>query len=318
MHWVYLSVAVGLAFAVAGGLLAFRLIAAGSLLGLSGVAGELGKDRATYGYVVLAAAVLFGGPAFWLGRKTRLLWASAVTDPLTCVPNRRYFDLRLREEFERARSAAMPLSLLMVDVDYLRGINNRCGRDAGDEALRLLAEVIRSTCRSRDLTARFDGDKFAVILPRTRAAEALVVAERIRTTLALRWMASSEHQGSAKLSVSIGVADASSGAPTLLENVLEALRAAKASGRDRTALAASQRSARGLPGPGEGPPRPRREDDTTPDLARAALAYDDDGGKPAQSLAVPGSEGSTFQLPDESADAFPRLPTDSSSWGDSG
>lgn len=105
---------------------------------------------------------------------------------MTGIGNRRHCEASLRLEVDRALRSRMPLSVLMVDVDNLKLVNDAHGHGCGDRALALVAEVLRDTWRSRDVAARFGGDELALPLPRTRVSEAKVVAQRIRTELARR------------------------------------------------------------------------------------------------------------------------------------
>ena len=109
------------------------------------------------------------------------LSALATTDALTGLPNRRQFDDVLLVEWRRARRAAHPLSLLMIDVDNFKQVNDLRGHAAGDDCLRLIARTIKTHVRrAGDLAARFGGEEFIAILPDTEERDALVVAEYIR------------------------------------------------------------------------------------------------------------------------------------------
>jgi diguanylate cyclase (GGDEF)-like protein len=107
----------------------------------------------------------------------------AVTDELTGLNNRRRFLEVLRGEMARARRYGHPLSLLMVDLDHLKQINDENGHAAGDAMLRGVAQCLRASLRTTDVPARLGGDEFAVLMPETGRAAALVVAERIRAAV---------------------------------------------------------------------------------------------------------------------------------------
>jgi diguanylate cyclase (GGDEF)-like protein len=190
----------------------------------------IGQEGATF---VIAAGVLVGLGAA-LGRSVDTLERRTLEDTVTCVGNRRHWEERLQVEVERANRSQMPLSVLMVDLDNLKLLNDAHGHACGDGALALVGEVLRDTCRSRDVAARFGGDEFALLLPRTRVSEARVVAERIRAELSRRC---SLRVGEPVVTVSIGVADlegVSAPRPDLLfESADCALYVAKANGRDR-------------------------------------------------------------------------------------
>jgi diguanylate cyclase (GGDEF)-like protein len=196
---------------------------------------------ATATFVV--AFVVLVALAARLGRRFEALERTTREDPMTRVGNRRHWETCLRREVDRALGSRMPLSVLMVDLDNLKRLNDAHGHGCGDRALALVGEVLRDTCRSRDVAARYGGDEFTVLLPRTRVSEARVVAERIRSELARR-RAVVGARLDPLVTVSIGIADLdgvpnaarSSYAATadlLFESADRALYVAKSRGRDR-------------------------------------------------------------------------------------
>ena len=140
-------------------------------------------DRAGLIYVGLSTAVAFAVFGYVLGRQADRLAALSETDALTGLSNARGLFDRLDRELARSRRYREPLTLLLVDLDGLKGINDRHGHGAGDEALRHLASVIRSQLRETDIGARWGGDEFAVVAPRTSKVAALALAERIRSLI---------------------------------------------------------------------------------------------------------------------------------------
>ena len=175
-----------------------------------------------------------------LGVANAELSALASTDALTGLPNRRQFDATLNKEWYRALRDAAPLSLLMIDVDRFKSLNDRFGHPMGDAFLARVGKVIRDNVRrAGDLAARYGGEEFAVILPGTVAAGALEIAELIR-----RAVAATDTRnivaGGYPLSVSIGVAAvvplAGGGAASLVQSADAALYQAKRGGRNRVAL----------------------------------------------------------------------------------
>ncbi len=216
-------------FALAGFALA---IAAG--VGAPALARFTGSPLEAALVTILAVGFVIMG---WLiGRQVDALTEQSLEDPITRVGNRRHWEDCLGDELERAVKSRMPLSVLMLDVDNLKKLNDAHGHGCGDRALAIVGDVLLETCRSRDVPARFGGDEFAILLPRTRASEARVVAERIRAELARR-RAGAGAPLDKLLTVSIGIADLDGAAeprtPALFEAADQALYAAKQAGRDR-------------------------------------------------------------------------------------
>jgi diguanylate cyclase (GGDEF)-like protein len=108
----------------------------------------------------------------------------ALTDALTGCVNRRAFDLQLERDLSLATRMSHPVSLIMLDIDHFKTVNDTHGHDAGDTALRFLADLLRAELRGVDTAARYGGEEFAIILPQADLAGALIVAERLRARLA--------------------------------------------------------------------------------------------------------------------------------------
>jgi diguanylate cyclase (GGDEF)-like protein len=190
--------------------------------------------------LTLILALGFGLLGYAVGRRVDALTHASLEDAITRVGNRRHWEERLAQELGRAVSSRMPLSVVLLDVDHLKSVNDEHGHALGDRALSVVGEVLLETCRSRDVPARFGGDEFAVLLPRTRSSEARVVAERIRNTLARR-RAQLGAPFDKLLTVSIGIADLDTlrepRADLLFDSADRALYAAKQGGRDRVEVA---------------------------------------------------------------------------------
>ncbi|MEP6944379.1 MAG: diguanylate cyclase [Acidobacteriota bacterium] len=107
----------------------------------------------------------------------------SVTDSLTGLLNRRYMDERLLEEVKRSRRHGYPMSFVLLDVDNFKTYNDQFGHPAGDDALKILAQVLRDTLRGADVAARYGGEEFAILLPQTNSDEASVIAERLRANV---------------------------------------------------------------------------------------------------------------------------------------
>ena len=223
-------------FAMAGLALALAAGVGAPVLARALASGWALPPEAALVAVGIVVAVVFFVVGWSIGRRFDTLSDEARRDPVTRVGNRRHWEECLKHEVLAAVSAKMPLSLLMVDVDNLKKLNDSAGHGAGDLALSIVGEVLNNTCRSRDVAARFGGDEFAILLPRTRASEARIVAERIRAELAQRRVPFGpplDHL----LTVSIGVADLASidepQSRLLFDAADRALYAAKQAGRNR-------------------------------------------------------------------------------------
>jgi len=170
----------------------------------------------------------------------------SVTDGLTNLYNHRHFEERLAEEFRRSQRYADPVSLIMLDLDHFKDVNDRFGHPFGDRVLRETAELIRTSIRDPDICARYGGEEFAIILPKTHLQGALVVAERIFKALRAKTYAAGASGVPADLRVtaSAGIAfypskDVTS--PELLVKFAdEALYRAKRDGRDTICLFQAQ------------------------------------------------------------------------------
>lgn len=159
----------------------------------------------------------------------------ANTDELTGLSNRRHFMEELEREIERAHRYDRPLSLVLMDLDHFKSVNDTHGHAAGDQVLRAAAVSLRSVGRDVDIAARIGGEELALLLPETTQAGALTVAERMRERIEAEWHRAPS--GAAfRITGSIGVASLGRGAATgeaLLQAADEALYRAKAEGRNR-------------------------------------------------------------------------------------
>jgi len=158
----------------------------------------------------------------------------ALTDSLTGCYNRRSFEMQLDREIQVARRLHQPLSLMMLDLDRFKQLNDSAGHDAGDVALRRLADCFRQELRGVDSAARFGGDEFALILPQAQSAGALIVAERLRAGIEEILV-----PGFGSLSASIGIATFPANGSSRSELVIAAdaaLYCAKRAGRNRVCV----------------------------------------------------------------------------------
>ena len=155
----------------------------------------------------------------------------ALTDALTGCFNRRAFDLQLERDLSLATRMRQPVSLIMLDIDHFKRVNDTHGHDAGDAALRFLADVLRAELRNVDTAARYGGEEFAIILPQADLDGALIVAERLRSRLE-----QTDVPGIGCITASFGLASSpqhASAAAPLVTLADRALYEAKAAGRNR-------------------------------------------------------------------------------------
>jgi diguanylate cyclase (GGDEF)-like protein len=158
----------------------------------------------------------------------------ALTDALTGCYNRRSFEMQLDREMQAARRQHQPLSLMMLDLDRFKQLNDSVGHDAGDAALRRLADCFRQELRGVDSAARFGGDEFALILPQAYSEGALIVAERLRARIEEIHV-----PGFGNLTASIGIATFPSHGSSRSDLVIAAdtaLYSAKRGGRNRVCV----------------------------------------------------------------------------------
>jgi diguanylate cyclase (GGDEF)-like protein len=169
-------------------------------------------------------------------RAARHLYESAMVDPLTGVHNRRYLDERAVSEFSYSSRSGLPLSVLLVDIDHFKHVNDRCGHAVGDAVLRIVASSMRRVIRPEDVLARYGGEEFVILVRGIDARNVSILAERIRRRIQrLPMPAELEMPG---LTVSIGVATADAdhrydSAVQLVAAADGAMYAAKQSGRNR-------------------------------------------------------------------------------------
>jgi len=172
-----------------------------------------------------------------LREANKLLGRLAASDPLTDLPNRRTFDQQIFVEMERSRRTGQSVSVVMLDLDHFKQINDAHGHQVGDEALREVAQLLGGRRRVTDLVARYGGEEFVWVLPGAGIDAAMEVAEWLRRTIEESELET--QRGTIRLTVSAGVstydpaAHGRIGSDVLLESADQALREAKAKGRNR-------------------------------------------------------------------------------------
>jgi diguanylate cyclase (GGDEF)-like protein len=149
-----------------------------------------------------------------LVQHAELLQQYATVDSLTSLYNRRHFMSLVENEWDRFQRYMRPLSLMIIDIDAFKAINDRWGHDAGDRALKHVADLCANSKRTTDVVARIGGEEFAMLLPETTAADARVLAERLRRKVKQSILRLEENAVS--MTVSIGIAQATAGRRALL------------------------------------------------------------------------------------------------------
>lgn len=162
--------------------------------------------------------------------------SESLTDPLTALSNRKYFDQALDKAMAEAMARREPLALLITDIDHFKRFNDTYGHLTGDQVLRIVALALKQNVKGQDIAARYGGEEFAVVLPQTGLREALIVAEHIRRAVMNKELikrSTGEHLG--RLTLSIGIAVYRPGEPkqALIERADACLYAAKNAGRNR-------------------------------------------------------------------------------------
>jgi diguanylate cyclase (GGDEF)-like protein len=218
--------------------LAVPLISQGDVIGVVSVADR--TDGRPFSRTDLTAARALAAPAALALRGDRLaaqareLSHAATVDPLTGLFNRRYFATRIEEEIERARRYSLELSLLLIDVDDFKRLNDELGHLAGDYLLRQIAEVLKRSVRVFDVCTRYGGEEFAILMPGSGVNNALVVAERIRSRVEQASREAGPLPPHLRITVSLGLATLGTD-PTPPEFIARADRAlyrAKADGKN--------------------------------------------------------------------------------------
>jgi len=235
-----------MSFAVGGTVLVLKAI------GAAFVADPLSMLLRPSGFAALGALAVFAAAiastiAFLLLQKERAESEAqrlATIDPLTGAYNRRTFHEIAEREMARARRAGQPLSIVMLDIDHFRAINEKHGHKVGDEVLQKFADVMRSALRKEDMVVRYGGEEFVVLLPEVPGPGAVVVAGRIRRAVAGTPIEAGGQ--SFPVTVSLGVAARLDEGPESIDELLEragsALALAKERGRNRVVALSLGRS----------------------------------------------------------------------------
>ena len=159
----------------------------------------------------------------------------ALTDGLTGIANRKYFDLTLKQLAQAANDDER-LSLLLLDIDRFKLFNDKYGHQLGDQVLRLVAQTLAQSLKGRDVPARYGGEEFGILLPQTALADAVTVADQVRRTISTKQIVRrNSGEALSRITVSVGVAEYRPGEEIsdMVKRADQALYRAKNSGRDR-------------------------------------------------------------------------------------
>jgi diguanylate cyclase (GGDEF)-like protein len=167
----------------------------------------------------------------------------SVTDDVTSLYNARFLEQALEQEFSRSKRAGSPISVIFLDLDYFKQINDRYGHLVGSEVLRETANILRQSLRATDIATRYGGDEFVLILPDTSQSDALRVAERCREAMRAHTFGS-RHGVECKITASFGVAtipDDTNEKMDLIRLADQAMYYVKEHNRDNVATASQSR-----------------------------------------------------------------------------
>lgn len=206
-----------------------------------------GSDGRMHHYWTVKAPIHWRGEPALIGFSTDIselhelkeqLRLQSITDSLTGVHNRRHFQDAGRREMARSLRHGLPLTLVLIDIDHFKRVNDRFGHPGGDAVLQQVALLLQDCVRSEDLLARVGGEEFALLLPQTTVEAARPLAERVRAGVEGLRVPMPEGGGEARITVSIGLAAAEGAADSLdrlYSRTDRRLYAAKAQGRNRVA-----------------------------------------------------------------------------------
>lgn len=194
-------------------------------------------DGLLYTYITLIGALLFGSIGFLVGKREQTMTDLALSDGLTGLYNKRYFQNRLEQEFERFQRYGTPMSLVQIDLDHFKYVNDTWGHQAGDVVLKEVAIAVKNNLRTGEIAARVGGEELCLIVCNSKADAAFQLAERIRR--AIKDIEIDWHGAKIHISASFGIADAEPDIRTkwqLYERADQALYQAKEHGRDLSVI----------------------------------------------------------------------------------
>jgi len=171
-----------------------------------------------------------------LQQNLEIVRTESLTDPLTTLSNRKFFDAALAKGIAEAKETNQPLALLMADIDHFKSFNDRYGHLTGDQVLRLVALSVKQNVKGQDVAARYGGEEFVIALPNTSLQSAITVADHIRRavmTKELMKRSSGERLGRVTISIGAAALHPNDTSQLLIERADKCLYAAKRNGRNR-------------------------------------------------------------------------------------
>jgi len=229
---------------------------------------QIQSNGLLYAYMAVGTGAVIGVAGYFLGRAfdevirerqeaqvqankmeglNLRLEAMSVTDDLTGMYTRRYFFDRCEEYLRAARRHGLPLSLMMIDIDHFKRVNDDFGHQIGDKVLREVASLVHGALRASDICARYGGEEFVILLPYTEEGEALTLAHRLLETVACHLFPVREDVGQITISVGLSCLDMDHpvGVEALISRADGALYRAKREGRNRVCVAELVHSSKG-------------------------------------------------------------------------
>jgi diguanylate cyclase (GGDEF)-like protein len=201
---------------------------------------------------LIVPVIFFAGSGFvWLAssislltvvdlRRVAILEQENIMDPLTGIYNRRYLERRLEDEFVKAKRHGLPLSLLILDIDHFKQVNDTFGHQAGDLVLSHIGKLLLAAARTSDVVARFGGEEFMLIAAQTDVSGATSLAERVRQYVERHPLTiAGERRKEIKVTISVGVAFCTAESidvKALIAQADSAMYEAKQNGRNRTQI----------------------------------------------------------------------------------
>lgn len=181
---------------------------------------------------LIVTAIILSIAHFAFNNYQRRLERMATIDKLSGVFNRTSFDIKIQEQISKFKKQQQPFSLILLDIDYFKSINDRFGHIEGDKVIQGIAKVCLESCRTEDSVCRWGGEEFLILLPNTKTDEALTIANRIQATL-------SKAQFVQPITASLGVAEyrKDESLESYLVRLDEAMYSAKNNGRNRVEIA---------------------------------------------------------------------------------